>query len=170
MQTKARRQQPQERGSKGLEKELHQVPLFQRHPLLRGLELRIWRSMDSNGSILKKNPNMPWRIELMKAVWHLNSPPFVTPSVSCICLLIQRSATSPHRGSFMSIGAPLMESAQSSRGQVVSFTARSFNAFLGTLVVDPKMYFLLLEKDPYHDIRYILCEDHSASRWDRCET
>ncbi|MCE3051162.1 hypothetical protein HAX54_049017, partial [Datura stramonium] len=45
----------------------------------------------------------------------------------------------------------------------------SFNAFLGKPVVDPEMYFLLLEKPPYNDIRHILCGENLASRCSRSE-
>ncbi|MCD7458090.1 hypothetical protein HAX54_037137 [Datura stramonium] len=34
------------------------------------------------------------------------------------------------------------------RGQVVCFTVRSFNTLLGTLVVDPEIYFIFLKKPP----------------------
>ncbi|MCE3049460.1 hypothetical protein HAX54_044848 [Datura stramonium] len=40
---------------------------------------------------------------------------------------------------------------------------KSFNAFLGTPVVDPEMYFMFLEKPPYRDIFNTLCGDHSAA-------
>ncbi|MCD7453237.1 hypothetical protein HAX54_020180, partial [Datura stramonium] len=49
-------------------------------------------------------------------------------------------------------------------GQVVCFTARAFNAFLGTLVMDPEIYLLFLEKPPYRDICHILCREHSVTR------
>ncbi|MCD7467003.1 hypothetical protein HAX54_004153 [Datura stramonium] len=58
-QTKA---QPQARGSKVLEKELHQVPRSQGHPLQGELELRLWRSMGLDGSMPKKKKNIPWTI------------------------------------------------------------------------------------------------------------
>ncbi|MCE3217059.1 hypothetical protein HAX54_010201, partial [Datura stramonium] len=47
------------------------------------------------------------------------------------------------------------------KGQVVHFSVRSFNAFLCTLVVDPSMYFLLLQKAPY------LCGEYSYAYWER---
>ncbi|MCD7451460.1 hypothetical protein HAX54_012129, partial [Datura stramonium] len=43
----------------------------------------------------------------------------------------------------------------------------SFNAFHGIPVVDPEMYFLMLEKPPYRDIHHTLYGEHSASRWAR---
>ncbi|MCD7448442.1 hypothetical protein HAX54_042239, partial [Datura stramonium] len=53
------------------------------------------------------------------------------------------------------------------RGQVVQFTSRSLNAFPGMPVVDPEMYFMMLEKPPYHEIYHNLCGEHSASQWAR---
>ncbi|MCD9644495.1 hypothetical protein HAX54_032720, partial [Datura stramonium] len=43
------------------------------------------------------------------------------------------------------------------RGQVVQFTYKRFNAFLGKPVVDHSEYFVLLERPPYHDIHHTLC-------------
>ncbi|MCD7464279.1 hypothetical protein HAX54_052397, partial [Datura stramonium] len=54
------------------------------------------------------------------------------------------------------------------QGHVVHFTTRYFNAFLGTLVVDPEM-FLMLEKTPYRDIHHTLCREHSSAQWARSE-
>ncbi|MCD9638057.1 hypothetical protein HAX54_021760, partial [Datura stramonium] len=54
-------------------------------------------------------------------------------------------------------------------GHVVRFTAMSFNAFLGKLVVDLEMYFLLLEKRPYNEICHIFCGEHSAAHCTRSE-
>ncbi|MCD9639978.1 hypothetical protein HAX54_024989, partial [Datura stramonium] len=45
--------------------------------------------------------------------------------------------------------------------QVVRFTTRSYNVFLGTPVVDLEMYFLFLEKSPYRDIFHTLCGEYS---------
>ncbi|MCD9560233.1 hypothetical protein HAX54_018736, partial [Datura stramonium] len=42
------------------------------------------------------------------------------------------------------------------RGQVVSFSFKRFNAFLGTLAVDPSEYFIQLENPPYRNIRRTL--------------
>lgn len=53
------------------------------------------------------------------------------------------------------------------RGQVVRFSFKSFNAFLGTLVVDPSEYFILLEKPPYRHILHTLCGEHSSTHWAR---
>ncbi|MCD7458529.1 hypothetical protein HAX54_038500, partial [Datura stramonium] len=47
------------------------------------------------------------------------------------------------------------------------FTTKTFNAFLGTPVVDPSEYLILLEKPPYQDIHHTLCGDHSFARWER---
>ncbi|MCD7467713.1 hypothetical protein HAX54_005313 [Datura stramonium] len=52
-------------------------------------------------------------------------------------------------------------------GQVAWFTIRSFNPFLGTSVVDIEMYFMILEKPPYRDIRHTLHGEHSDARWAR---
>ncbi|MCD7469290.1 hypothetical protein HAX54_008221, partial [Datura stramonium] len=43
------------------------------------------------------------------------------------------------------------------QGQVVLFSARSFNAFLCTPVVDPSVYSKLLETPLHLDICYTLC-------------
>lgn len=51
------------------------------------------------------------------------------------------------------------------RGQVVNFIARAFNAFLERSVVDPSMYFILLEKPPYRDIFHTLYGEHSSACW-----
>ncbi|MCD9639435.1 hypothetical protein HAX54_023986, partial [Datura stramonium] len=50
-------------------------------------------------------------------------------------------------------------------GQVVNFTIKTFNDFLGTPVVDRSMDFILLEKPPYCDILYTLRGEHSSARW-----
>ncbi|MCD9641267.1 hypothetical protein HAX54_027358 [Datura stramonium] len=49
------------------------------------------------------------------------------------------------------------------------FTARSFNAFLGTPLVEPEMYFMILKKPPYRDIHHTFCGEDSAARWARGE-
>ncbi|MCD9638700.1 hypothetical protein HAX54_022824 [Datura stramonium] len=52
-------------------------------------------------------------------------------------------------------------------GTVRELGLGSFNAFLGTPVVDPEMYFMLLEKPPYHVIRHTFCGENSAAQWER---
>ncbi|MCE3051964.1 hypothetical protein HAX54_051256 [Datura stramonium] len=52
-------------------------------------------------------------------------------------------------------------------GPVVHFTTKTFNVFLGTPVVDPSEYFILLEKPPYHDIRHDLYGEHLSVHWAR---
>ncbi|MCD7462323.1 hypothetical protein HAX54_048255, partial [Datura stramonium] len=43
------------------------------------------------------------------------------------------------------------------RGQVVRFTYKRFNAFLGIPIVDPSEHIIFLERSPYRDIRHTLC-------------
>ncbi|MCD7472941.1 hypothetical protein HAX54_014378, partial [Datura stramonium] len=43
-------------GSKGSGRELHQARQLKRHPLLGGLDPRLWGSMGLSGSMFKKKP------------------------------------------------------------------------------------------------------------------
>ncbi|MCD9642747.1 hypothetical protein HAX54_029690, partial [Datura stramonium] len=98
--------------------------------------------MGSSGLTPRRKQSMLRRIGLMMVGWHLSSPLFGTSSESWdwdMSLLSQRSANS----------------------------LWSFNAFLGTLVVDPEMYFMILAKPPYHDILHTLSGEHSAEQWAR---
>ncbi|MCD9641854.1 hypothetical protein HAX54_028311 [Datura stramonium] len=139
------------------------------HPLLGGLELRQWRIMGSNDSMPKTKPNMPLRLGFMMPVWHLFPTihdtvrelglgyVFAEPG-ECNLTLV--------REFYVNWSTSYRESTKIKvRGQVVHFTARSFNAFLGTPLVDLEMYFLLLGKLPYNDIHHTFCKEHSAARW-----
>ncbi|MCD9559815.1 hypothetical protein HAX54_018116 [Datura stramonium] len=55
------------------------------------------------------------------------------------------------------------------RSQVILFTTRTFNAFLGMLAKDAELYFQLNEKPPYKDILHTLCGENAMALWTRSD-
>ncbi|MCD9645188.1 hypothetical protein HAX54_033910 [Datura stramonium] len=69
------------KGFKRLWKGVASSSLAQKVSLLGDLEPRMSRSRGSNGSVPEKKPIMSRRIGLIKVIWRLSSPPFMTPLV-----------------------------------------------------------------------------------------